>query len=62
MVANKQRERAMLAETDNQQERLRRQRREIGTDALLTLPLEEMRTCRSERLATETTADKGARL
>ena len=38
------------AEADEQkQERLRKQRREIGADALLSLPMEEMRTCQRER-------------
>ena len=51
------------AETDEQkQERLRKQRREIEADALPRLPMEEMRTCQSERLAAETTADTDTRL
>ena len=53
----------MPAETDEQkQERLKKWRREIGADALLSLPMEEMRTCQHECLAAETTADKDARL
>ena len=37
-------------------------RREIEADALLRLRMERMRTHQCERLATETTADKDARL
>ena len=36
--------------------------REIGADALLNLPMEEIKTCQHERLAAETTADKDTRL
>ena len=36
--------------------------REIGADALLRLPMEQMRTRQRECLAAETTADKDARL
>ena len=51
------------AETDEQkQERLRKRRREIGADALLRLPMEEIRTYQWKRLAAETTADEAARL
>ena len=42
--------------------RLRKWRREIGADAPLRQPMEEMRTCQCEHLAAETTADKNARL
>ena len=53
----------MPGETDEKkQERLRKRRRDIGTDALLSLPMEEMRICQREGLAAETTADKDARL
>ena len=41
---------------------MRKRRREIGADDLLRLPIEEMKTCQHERLATENTADKDARL
>ena len=41
---------------------MRKRRRDIGADALLSLPMEEMRTCQRKRLAAETTADKDARL
>ena len=52
-----------LAEEDEQkQKRLKKQRREIGADTLLSLPKEEMRTCQHECLAAETTADKDTRL
>ena len=62
-TANKRRERAMPAETDEQkQERLRKRKREIGAGALPRLPMGEMRTCQSERLAAETTADTDTRL
>ena len=62
-TANKRMERVMPAETDEQkQERLRKQRREIGADALPRMPMEEMRTCQGERLAAETTADTDTRL
>ena len=62
-IADKGRERATLAEKDKQkQERLKKRRREIGAHALLSLPMEEMRTCQHECLAAETTADKDARL
>ena len=61
-TADKRRERATPAETDEQkQERLRKQRREIGADALLRLPMEETRTRQRECLAAETTADKVTR-
>ena len=62
-IADKRRERATQAETDEQkQERLRKWRREIGADDLLRLPIEEMKTCQHEHLAAENTADKDARL
>ena len=62
-IADKRREPEMPAETDKkQQERLRKWRREIGADTLLSLQMEEMRTCQCERLAAETIADKHARL
>ena len=62
-TADKRRERATPAETNEQkQERLRKQRRKTGTDALLRLPMEEMRTHQRERLVPETTSDKDARL
>ena len=62
-IADKGRERATPAEKDKQkQERLKKRRREIGAHALLSLPMEEMRTCQHECLAAETTADKDARL
>ena len=41
---------------------MRKQRRDIGAHALLSLPMEEMRTCHRKHLAAETTADKDARL
>ena len=51
----------MSAETDEQkQERLRKQRREIGADAVLRLP--NGRACQRERLAAESTANKDTRL
>ena len=44
----------MLEETDEQkQERLRKWRREMGGDPLLSLPMEEMRTGPGECLAAE---------
>ena len=53
----------MPAETDKQkQEMLRKRRRETRADALLGLPMEEMRTRQCERLATKTTVDKDTRL
>ena len=62
-IADKGKERATPAEKDKQkQERLKKRRREIGAHALLSLPMEEMRTYQHERLAAETTADKDARL
>ena len=62
-ISDKRRERVTPAETDKQkQERLKKRRREIGADALLSLPMEKMRTCQHERLATETTAEKDAQL
>ena len=62
-TADKRRERVMPAETDEQkQEMLRKRRRETRADALLRLPIEEMRICQRERLATKTTADKDTRL
>ena len=39
-----------------------KRREPVGADALLNLPMEEMKTCQHERLAAETTADKGTRL
>ena len=58
-IVNKRRERATEEETDEQkQERLRKRRRDTGADAAV----EEMRTCQHKSLATETTADKDARL
>ena len=60
-TADKRRERATPAETDEQkQERLRKRRKETGADTLL--PMKEMRTRRRECLATESTADKDTRL
>ena len=51
----------MSAETDEQkQKRLRKQRREIGADAVLRLP--NGRACQRERLAAESTANKDTRL
>ena len=51
----------MFAETDEQkQERLRKQRREIGADTVLRLP--NGRACQRERLAAESTANKDTRL
>ena len=41
---------------------LRKRRRETKADALLGLPMEEMRTRQRECLATKTTADKDTRL
>ena len=62
-ISDKKRERATPAETDKQkQERLKKRRKEIGTDALLSLLMEKMRTCQHEHLATETTADKDTQL
>ena len=62
-TADKRRKQATPAETDEQkQERLKKQRREIGADALLSLPMEEMKICQHERLAAETTVGKDARL
>ena len=56
-------ERATPAETNEQKQgRLRKWRRETGANALLRLPMEEMRTCQCECLAAETAADKDARL
>ena len=53
----------MRAKTDEQkQEMLRKRRRETRADALLRLPMEEMRTCQREHLVAETTADKRTRL
>ena len=53
----------MPVETSEQkEERLRKRKREIGADTLLSQPMEKMRTCQCERLAAETTADKDARL
>ena len=48
----------MPAETEQKQERLKKRRRERGADALLSLPIEEMRTYQHECLVSETTADK----
>ena len=51
-IADKRREGVTPAETDEQkQEMLRKWTREIGADALLRLPMKEMRTCQCERLA-----------
>ena len=62
-TADKRREWATPADTNEQkQERLRKRRREMGADALLRLPIKEMRTCQHERMAVETTADKDTRL
>ena len=62
-IVDKRRERTTPPETDEQkQERLKKRRREIGADALLSLPMEKMRACQHERLATETTADKDTQL
>ena len=59
-IADKGRERAKPAETEEiKQERLKKQ---TEADALLSLPIEEMRTCQRERLAAETIANKDARL
>ena len=53
----------MPAEIDEQKrERLKKWRREIRADVLISLPMEEMRTCQHERLAAETTGDKDTRL
>ena len=53
----------MPAETDEKkQERLRKQRRELGADTLISLPMEEIRTCQPENLTAETTIDKNTRL
>ena len=62
-IADKRRERATPAETDEQkQERLKKRRREIGADRLCSGCQGEMRTCQDELLAAETTADKRTRL
>ena len=62
-IADKRWERATPAETDEQkQERLKKQRREIGADQLCSGCQWEMTTCQHERLAAETTADKHTRL
>ena len=58
-IADKRREWAKPAETDEQkQERLTKRRREIGADPLLNLP---MQTCQHECLAAETTPERDAR-
>ena len=50
------------ADTNEQKQERLNEAEEIGADTLLSLPIEEMRTCQHERLAAETTADKDTRL
>ena len=51
-----------MISADTNEQKQERLKEEIRVDTLLSLPIEEMRTCQHERLAAETTADKDTRL